>query len=580
MSDEIQRELQTLKDQAASLTNRIRLLEQRLTSSAGSVSSPASTLPPLKATTASQPVLKPQQTQRESFESRIGRFWLQRIGMASLVLGVAFFILYTFRYLGAGAKIAIGYAVGCGLLALGALVERRKGLAWYGRGLIGGGWAVAYFTTYAMHNIPSTRIIQDPTVSLVFLLMVTAAAIGSALRHRSQIEAIFAFLLGFLTMFVSHVTLFTLGSVVLLTAAIVIVAVRMLWPGLCLYGTVGSHLTHMILAQRLIGLNLISSEYADVAVTQFWLNAAFLILYWSAYNTAVLLLGRAENRNRRLLITATIANSLLFGMQMLTSVPHAYWDGRYLTPLCLGVAHLLLTPEARRRGLDDVAETHVLIGLGWITTSASLKLIAAWAECLWSFEMAALIWLGLRFQRKSYRLFAAVLALLLIPRMLWELTDVYRIPIFGYHVSQRLVNILTAAVSYGVAAVSYRLEQFATAQHAAERQAFHVYIILAGFFLTCVLIAEVASRWLSLTLAIEGLGILALGFLIKDRVARIGGLIIFGMLVLKILFVDLAQTETIYRILSFFVAGTVLLAASYVYARFENPKSSSKKSSA
>jgi uncharacterized membrane protein len=39
-------------------------------------------------------------------------------------------------------------------------------------------------------------------------------------------------------------------------------------------------------------------------------------------------------------------------------------------------------------------------------------------------------------------------------------------------------------------------------------------------------------------------------------------------LVLKILFVDLAGAETLYRILSFIVAGIMLLVASYVYATF------------
>ena len=42
----------------------------------------------------------------------------------------------------------------------------------------------------------------------------------------------------------------------------------------------------------------------------------------------------------------------------------------------------------------------------------------------------------------------------------------------------------------------------------------------------------------------------------------------FGVLVLKILFVDLAGAETIYRILSFIVAGVILLLASFAYARF------------
>lgn len=567
MSDETKRELQALKDLAASLTTRISILEQRL-------SAPAGVAPPRPsavraAARASQP--------KESFESRVGRFWLQRVGIGSLVLGVAFFILYTFQYLGPWAKLAIGYAVGGGLLGLGILIERRQGLAWYGRGLRGGGWAVVYFTTYAMHHIPGTRVLPDPTASLLLLLLVAAAAVGSALKRRSQLEASFAFLLGFVTMFVSHATLFTLASAALLTLAIVTVAVRMRWSDLCLTGALGSHLAHLVLAHRMIGLNLIFSDYPDIAVEQFWLNTAFLVLYWVAYTYAVFTLGGGESRNHRPLLTATLVNSLLFGLQLLASVPRAYWDERYLAPLLLGAACLALSPLARRRGLDDVAEANVLLGLSWATASAPLKLASRWVECLWSLEVATLVRLGLQFRRWTYRVFAIVLALLLVPRLLWELTGVTTISILSHQVSQRLIIVLTAVGSYGAAAAAYRLERFRVSQGVSGNQCFHLYAVLASFFLTCLVAAEVAARWLSLALALDGMGLLAMGFLVKDRVLRTCGLIVFAMLVLKILFVDLAQAETIYRILSFLVAGVVLLAASYAYARFEasgvSPKS-------
>jgi uncharacterized membrane protein len=567
MSDENKQELQTLKDLAASLTTRIHSLEQRL-------SAPAGVAPPRPSAAR---VVAASSQPKESFESRVGRFWLQRVGIGSLVLGVAFFILYTFQYLGPWAKLAIGYAVGGGLLGLGILIERQQGLAWYGRGLRGGGWAVVYFTTYAMHHIPGTRVLQDPTASLLLLLLVAAMAVGSALKRRSQLEAAFAFLLAFATMFVSHATLFTLGSVAVLTVAIVTVAVQMRWANLCLTGAVGSHVAHLVLAHRMIGLNLIFSDYPDIAVEQFWLNAAFLALYWVAYTYAVFKLGGGEGRNRRPVLTTTLVNSLLFGLQLLASVPRAYWDERYLAPLLLGVACLALSLVARRRGLIDVAEANVLLGLSWATASVPLKLTSRWVECLWGLEVAALVRLGLQFRRWTYRVFAIVLAVLLVPRLLLELMGTATIVILSHPVSQRLLIILTAVGSYGAAAAAYRLERFRVSQGVSGNQCFHLYASLASFFLTCLVAAEVAARWLSLALALDGMGLLALGFWVKDRVLRTGGLIVFAILVLKILLVDLAQAETIYRILSFLAAGAVMLAASYAYARFEALGSAPKK---
>jgi uncharacterized membrane protein len=55
---------------------------------------------------------------------------------------------------------------------------------------------------------------------------------------------------------------------------------------------------------------------------------------------------------------------------------------------------------------------------------------------------------------------------------------------------------------------------------------------------------------------------------LPDKYYRVSGLAIFSLLLLKILFVDLAAAETIWRILSFVAAGTILLLASYGYAKF------------
>ena len=86
--------------------------------------------------------------------------------------------------------------------------------------------------------------------------------------------------------------------------------------------------------------------------------------------------------------------------------------------------------------------------------------------------------------------------------------------------------------------------------------------------LTALIGTEANRHLVSVAWAIEGLALVAAGFALRDRVFRALGLGVFGVLVLKILFVDLAGAETIYRILSFIVAGVVLLVASYVYATF------------
>jgi hypothetical protein len=58
------------------------------------------------------------------------------------------------------------------------------------------------------------------------------------------------------------------------------------------------------------------------------------------------------------------------------------------------------------------------------------------------------------------------------------------------------------------------------------------------------------------------------GFALRERIYRLGGLVILGLAVGRIFLVDVWQLETIYRILSFLVLGAVLLLLGFAYNRF------------
>ena len=82
------------------------------------------------------------------------------------------------------------------------------------------------------------------------------------------------------------------------------------------------------------------------------------------------------------------------------------------------------------------------------------------------------------------------------------------------------------------------------------------------------------AHWMSqmsLTLTWGGYAIvlLAAGFWRLSRGLRITALCLFGVTVLKLLFIDLAVLQQIYRILAFLVVGLLMIGASYLYHRVE-----------
>jgi uncharacterized membrane protein len=82
------------------------------------------------------------------------------------------------------------------------------------------------------------------------------------------------------------------------------------------------------------------------------------------------------------------------------------------------------------------------------------------------------------------------------------------------------------------------------------------------------------ARWaahmaMSLVWGVYASGLLVFGFAKRVRVARFGALALFGVTALKLVFVDLAGVEEIYRIVSFVVLGLLIITASYLYHRAE-----------
>ncbi len=146
-----------------------------------------------------------------------------------------------------------------------------------------------------------------------------------------------------------------------------------------------------------------------------------------------------------------------------------------------------------------------------------------------------------------------------------------------------LVGLVTALVVYGyVYAVRAREESFPS---------YHLTLkvgicVLAGLFPLFLLSAETYSycydtikdysraRWvahmsLSLVWSIYAVAALVVGFRLGIRPVRLAALGLLGLTAIKLLLVDMATVQQIYRIISFLVLGTMMIAASYLYHRLE-----------
>jgi uncharacterized membrane protein len=74
---------------------------------------------------------------------------------------------------------------------------------------------------------------------------------------------------------------------------------------------------------------------------------------------------------------------------------------------------------------------------------------------------------------------------------------------------------------------------------------------------------------LSVVWSVYAAGALAFGFWKRLRVLRFAALGLFAVTALKVLTIDMADLERLYRIISFFGLGLLMIAAAYLYNRVE-----------
>src|SRR5208337_2087924 len=113
-----------------------------------------------------------------NMEEVLGTNWLNKIGMIILVIGVALFLAYEMRELGPAGKVLVGFVVSGGFLGAGIFFEGREQWRILARAGMGGGWALLYFTTYAMNHIGAARILESAALDFFLLLIVAAAMVA------------------------------------------------------------------------------------------------------------------------------------------------------------------------------------------------------------------------------------------------------------------------------------------------------------------------------------------------------------------------------------------------------------------
>lgn len=358
----------------AQLSSRVYSLEQELRKTRVSVTQPAPIpteptklsvpqptveqltapgVPEISATPITLPIppALPKQIPAFSFrqllnlEEALGSNWLNKLGIVILVIGVALFLAYELSELGPVGKVAVGYAVSALMLGAGLFFERKDKWKSLARTGIGGGWALLYFTTYAMYYVPAAHVLSSESLDLVLLLGLSAGIVVHTLRYDSQVVSGLAFLLAFTTLNIGHGNVYSLIAGVILTVALVVVVLRRHWFEMELAGMAAAYLNHYLWLRPIIQ----PMDGHVHAFPGYFASAALLFSYWLIFRASYVLRKVNDRRGEQISTIAAVSNVGLFLWLMGYQSVHP--DLAFQFFLMIGAVELILgqLPITRRR---------------------------------------------------------------------------------------------------------------------------------------------------------------------------------------------------------------------------------------
>jgi hypothetical protein len=345
-------------------------------------------------------------------EEIVGTNWLNKLGIVILVLGIAFFLAYQLKTLGPAGKVLVGFVTAGVMLGAGIWFERGERYRILARAGIGGGWALSFFTTYAMYHVPAAQVLQSQAIDLMLMLAVAAAMVLHTLRYRSQVVTGLAFLLAFLTVSISHSNVYSLTAGAVLAAGLVVIVGRMHWFELEVFGILASYLNHYLWLRPIIE----PMHGKRHPFPEFVASAGILALYWLIFRMSYVFRRPTDDRQEHISTAAALLNTVLLLALFKYQSVHPEWA--FWALLAIGAIETLLgqLPITRRRRSAVI----VLSTLGVVLLIAAFpfRYSGMRLSVLWLLEAEALLLIGVWTKEVVFRRLGVLGALLVSGQMI------------------------------------------------------------------------------------------------------------------------------------------------------------------
>jgi hypothetical protein len=427
----------------------------------------------------------------ESLETRIGLYWLHKLGIASIVFGFAFLMLYSFQAFGPLLKLLTGCAVSAGLIVGGELMAKKEKQKWYGFGLAAGGWALAYFTAYAAYFIATVKFIDSMPLECGLLIGVAGGSLWTAMRANSEIMAILSIVLASSSIIISGPGLFGDISFLIIAASTCILGNRRSWNMLFALGLVSCYVGHACCSKAVFFAN--QPHESGPAAT------IFLSLIWLTYTIGIGYSLHVTPKARNFVTMIVCANAAAYGL-LLTLCETNTHEVTEILLAASGAAYLAIAKWLSQRDQKQLSTVHSLLGLTLINGAKAIRFSGLTLVTFDIMQVALLATIGIRFNLRGFRWFAVLLSFTVLPMLIWNIGFASTTIVFGLHAFPCAKSGLLATIVFAGLTYIYRHRNSADILNPEVSQrygAFYYMCANAAAAFTISQIADISSQLLA-----------------------------------------------------------------------------------
>jgi len=519
-----------------------------------------------------------------ALETRIGSHWLNRIGIAAVLIGVSYFLKFAFEnnWIGPAGRIAIGLISGIAVI-LWSERFRDRGYRIFSYSLKAVGIGVLYLSLWASFQVYH---LMPSGVVFACMLIVTVTTCAMAISQDAEILAVFAMIGGFSTPLLlstgenREIALFSYAM--LLNLGMLVLVYFKPWRRLLFLAFLGTLILY-------VGWYVSFYSRPQLAPT-----LTFATLFFAAFAAGSILMLRQEQGAGTMPLILSFVNAATYFFQayaMIYDVSHAAmaWFS-----LAMAAVYLLLN-RLRPRATEPAGEhnlrlMHLALAVGLVTVAIPIRLDTNWITIGWFIEAGLLLWIGGRIKSDLLNVFALTALVLGVVRLL--LIDNFEFTRLIFNPRMAVYSIAIAVLAFAAYQASRRDDETGNAVATVAVISINALALIAlsrevtDYYQQQIVLArplpgpwrpESWSQYRSLEIARDftysalwmgyGAMLMVIGFWRKSAFVRWQALILIAFTIGKVFIYDLSRLERIYRILSFVALGVLLLAISFAYQR-------------